>query len=258
MQILSGHDFSSSSWLQDTGKVLINETAVQRMGLKKPLGQKIKWNGGPDAGVEIIGVVKDALMDSPFTPVEATIFSHGSLGNVAVYDLKANANIQSAIKKIGQIFDKYNPAYPFSYRFADNAYAEKFNLEVLVGKLAGVFATLAIFISCLGLFGLAAYIAEQRTKEIGIRKVLGATIFSLWQLLSKDFVSLVIISLLIAAPVSYFFMHQWLQTYPYHTGITWWIFVVTAAGALVVTLATVSYQSIKAAILNPVKSLRSE
>jgi len=257
MQLLQGHDFSSS-WQQDTSRVLINEAAVKRMGLKKPLGQKIKWNGGPEAGVEVIGVVKDALMDSPFIPVEATIFSHGSMGNVAVYNLKANADVQTSIKKIGQIFDKYNPAYPFSYRFADDAYAEKFNLEVLVGKLAGVFATLAIFISCLGLFGLAAYVAEQRTKEIGIRKVLGASIAQVWLLLSTDFVVLVLISCLLASPVAYYFLHGWLLKYQYRISIEPEVFIATAIAAVAITLLTISFQAIKAALTNPVKSLRSE
>lgn len=257
MQILQGQDFSSA-WVQDTGKVLINEAAVQRMGLKEPLGKKIKWNGGPEAGVEIIGVVKNALMDSPFMPVEPTIFPHGSLGNVAVYDLKPNAEIQSAIKKIGQIFDKYNPAYPFSYRFADDAYAQKFDEEVLIGKLAGVFATLAIFISCLGLFGLAAYIAEQRTKEIGIRKVLGASVAQVWLLLSTDFVVLVLISCLLASPVAYYFLHGWLLKYQYRITIAPDVFIVTAIAAVVITILTVSFQAVKAALANPSKSLRSE
>ncbi|MFD0750979.1 ABC transporter permease [Mucilaginibacter calamicampi] len=257
MQILQGHDFLQK-WQQDTGKVLINEAAVQRMGLKNPVGQKIKWNQGPKDGVEIIGVVKNALMDSPFTPVEATIFSHGSMGNVAMYDLKANADMQQSIKKIGQIFDKYNPAYPFDYRFADETYAQKFNLEMLIGKLAGVFATLAIFISCLGLFGLAAYIAEQRTKEIGIRKVLGASIAQVWLLLSTDFVLLVLISCVLASPVAYYFLHGWLIKYQYRITIGPGVFVATAGAAMLITVLTISFQSIKAALANPVKSLRNE
>ena len=147
---------------------------------------------------------------------------------------------------------------PFSYRFADDEYAKKFATEERVGKLASSFAGLAIFISCLGLFGMASFMAEQRVKEIGVRKVLGASVFSLWRLMSKDFVLLVIVSLLIAIPVAYNFMHSWLQNYTYRTALSWWVFAATAGGAVLITLLTISYQSIKAALANPVKSLRSE
>ncbi|MFM7855626.1 MAG: ABC transporter permease, partial [Flammeovirgaceae bacterium] len=134
----------------------------------------------------------------------------------------------------------------------------KFGDEVRVGKLASFFATLAVFISCLGIFGLARFVAEQRTKEIGVRKVLGASIFNLWRMLSKDFVVLVLISLVLAVPVSFYAMNAWLHKYEYRTDVAWWIFVASGAGALVITLLTVSYQSIKAALANPVKSLRTE
>jgi ABC-type antimicrobial peptide transport system permease subunit len=156
------------------------------------------------------------------------------------------------------VFKKYNPAQPFDYQFADTEYAKKFGNEERIGKLASAFAGLAIFISCLGLFGMASFMAEQRIKEIGVRKVLGATVFNLWRLLSKDFVVLITISLLIATPTAYYFMHSWLQGYTYRSDITWWIFAVTAVGAMAITLLTVSYQSIKAALMNPVKSLKSE
>src|SRR3569832_108184 len=160
--------------------------------------------------------------------------------------------------KIKKIFDKYNPAFPFEYVFVDKAYADKFNLEVLIGKLAGIFAALAIFISCLGLFGLAAYVAEQRTKEIGIRKVLGASIGQVWMLLSKDFILLVVISCVIASPVALYFLEPWLKKYPYHIGIGAGVFLFSAAAALVMTLFTISFQAIKAALANPVRSLRRE
>ncbi|MES2520229.1 MAG: FtsX-like permease family protein, partial [Bacteroidota bacterium] len=146
----------------------------------------------------------------------------------------------------------------FDYWFVDDEYNKKFLDEVRIGKLSSFFAGLAIFISCLGLFGLASFTAEQRTKEIGIRKVLGATVINLWQLLSKDFVVLVIISCLIATPIAYYFMHNWLQKYDYRTSISWWVFALSGLGALVITLLTVSYQAIKAALANPVKSLRTE
>jgi ABC-type antimicrobial peptide transport system permease subunit len=163
-----------------------------------------------------------------------------------------------ALQKIETVFRSIDPASPFDFKFVDQEYALKFMAEERVGKLATVFAVLAILISCLGLFGLASFVAEQRTKEIGIRKVVGASIFSLWKMLSKDFVILVIISSLIAIPIAYYFLSDWLTNYEYRTPISWWIFIVTGAGALLITLATVSYQAIKAASMNPVKSLRSE
>jgi len=147
---------------------------------------------------------------------------------------------------------------PFSYKFTDDDYARKFASEERVGKLANSFALLAIFISCIGMFGMASYMAERKVKEIGVRKVLGASVFGLWRLMSKEFVILVIIALLIAMPVAYNFMNSWLQNYTYHTALSWWVFAVTCFGSLFITLLTVSYQSIKAALANPVKSLRSE
>jgi putative ABC transport system permease protein len=143
--------------------------------------------------------------------------------------------VHDAIGKVTGVFKKYNPASPFDFKFVDDEYARKFSDEQRIGDIATVFAAFAIFISCLGLFGMASFVAEQRIKEIGVRKVLGATVFNLWQLLSKDFVVLVILSLLIATPVSYYFMHQWLQGYQYRTEISLWIFVVTALGAMLIT-----------------------
>jgi ABC-type antimicrobial peptide transport system permease subunit len=162
------------------------------------------------------------------------------------------------LASIKTIFKKYNPGEPFDYKFASEEYAKKFADEERIGKLSGFFATLAIFISCLGILGLASFIAEQRTKEIGIRKVLGASIFNVWILLSKDFIRLVFISFFIAMPLAYYFMHNWLQNYEYRTNLSWWIFAVTGLGALLITLITVSFKSIRAAVANPVKSLRSE
>jgi ABC-type antimicrobial peptide transport system permease subunit len=156
------------------------------------------------------------------------------------------------------LFNRYNPAYPYDYAFADERYAAKFNLEVLIGKLSGIFAGLAIFISSLGLFGLAAYMAEQRTKEIGVRKVLGASVMSIWGLLSKDFVGLVLVAFVIATPTAWYFLENWLAGYAYRTDLAWWVFAAVGIGAVLITLLTVSYQSIKAALRNPVKSLRSE
>jgi len=257
MQLLDGHGFAPKFWL-DTTNVILNEAAVKRMGLKDPVGQLISWNNHTSGRVKVIGVVKNTVMGSPFTPVEPAIFAHSPWGSKAIFRLTAKAKTHDAIAKIGQIFDKYNPAYPFSYKFADDEYNQKFNLEVLVGKLAGIFAGLAIFISCLGLFGLAAYVAEQRTKEIGIRKVLGASIAQVWMLLSTDFVILVGISCLIASPIAFYFLHDWLQKYDYRISIGPVVFVASSIVAIVITLLTISFQAISAALANPVKSLRSE
>jgi ABC-type antimicrobial peptide transport system permease subunit len=166
--------------------------------------------------------------------------------------------MHEAIPKIEAAFKKVVPSAPFDYRFVDQDYALKFAAEERISKLAGFFAVLAVFISCLGLFGLASFVAEQRTKEIGVRKVLGASVYNLWRLLSKEFVMLVMISLFIATPLAYYFMHHWLQDYQYRTELSWWIFAVAGGAALVITLLTVSFQAIKAAIANPVKSLRAE
>ena len=256
MKLSEGRDFSSE-WSADTSNIIINEAAVRRMGLKEPLNQLVTFDG-ITGQARIIGVVKDALLESPFTPVEPTVFVHGRGGNFIMYRLAKGVNTHDAIEKIGKIFDKFNPAYPFSSRFVDDEYNQKFNLEVLVGKLAAVFAGLAIFISCLGLFGLAAYVAEQRTKEIGVRKVLGASIAQVWLLLSKDFILLVMISCAIASPIALYFLNGWLLKYDYRISVGPGVFVLSAVAAIAITLITISFQAIKAALMNPVKSLRSE
>jgi len=253
-QFREGSDFlnTSPSVLND---VVLNETAVKYMGLKNPLGQILRWN---DKQYKIIGVAKDMIVESPYEPVKPTIFYITPYAGSLNIRINPKASAANAIASIETIYKKYAPGQPFDYQFADEEYAKKFNSEERIGKLASAFAILAIFISCLGLFGIASFMAEQRTKEIGVRKVLGATVFNLWQLLSTDFVILIIIALVIATPVSYYFMHRWLEGYQYHSGISWWIFAVTAIGSVAITLLTVSFQSIKAALANPVRSLRSE
>ncbi|MCW3119884.1 MAG: hypothetical protein JWM28_3966 [Chitinophagaceae bacterium] len=249
----SGRDFSSHA---DTANVIFNETAIKRLRLEQPIDQTITWQDHP---YRIVGVVKDALMLSPFEPAEPTMFLyHPSYENFLLYRLSPDINTQEAIIKLTDVFNKYNPAFPYTYQFADQSYAAKFDLEVLIGKLAGIFAGLAIFISCLGLSGLAAYIAEQRTKEIGIRKVLGASVSQVWLLLSKDFLVLVIISCFVASPVALYFLQDWLHKYSYRITIGPGVFIVAAVMALIITLLTISFQAIKAAIANPVKSLRTE
>ncbi|HET6255912.1 MAG TPA: ABC transporter permease [Puia sp.] len=256
MQIIAGRDFSADIDADSAG-VILNEAAVRRIGLKDPVGQSVTWNcyGQP---VRILGIVKDALMESPYKPVAPAIFYHGQWGNTLIYRLSAHAKTQDALAVLTRLFEKYNPAYPYSYKFVDEEYSHKFSIELLVGKLAGIFAGLAILISCLGLFGLAAFVAEQRTREIGIRKVLGASVEQLWLLLSGDFLLLVVISCAIASPVALYFLHGWLQQFDYRIAIGADVFVLAAVAAVLITVLTVSFQAIKAAMANPAKSIRTE
>jgi putative ABC transport system permease protein len=253
MDILRGRDFKDGG---DTTAVIFNEAAITRLRLKQPIDQLVKW----DTTMRIVGVAKNALMISPFAPPDPTMFIyHPTQGrDVMIYRLSSNIKTPDAISKLNRLFNKYNPSYPYKYTFSDENYAAKFNLELLVGKLAGIFATLAIFISCLGLFGLAAYVAEQRTKEIGIRKVLGASVPQVWLLLSKDFIALVLISCLIASPVAYYFLNGWLLKYDYRISMGAGVFVLAALIAIIITIVTVSFQAIRAALSNPVNSLRME
>ncbi len=254
-QFKEGRDFSKD-FLTDSSGIILNETAANFTGLKHPLGATITWDGKP---YHVIGIVKNMVMQSPYEPVFRTVFvTNKDPQEVIIIRVNPAVSTHDALEKIESVFKKYNPEQPFEYKFTDDDYAKKFGDEERIGKLASFFAALAIFISCLGLFGMASFMAEQRTKEIGVRKVLGATVYNLWQLLSKEFVMLVIISLLIAMPIAYYFMHNWLQRYPYRTNLSWWIFGITAFGALLITLITVSFQAIKAAIANPIKSLRTE
>ncbi len=259
MELIQGRDFSNVAD-SDTISILVNEALVKDMNLRDPINQIITMNGGRAS--QIIGVVKNALMRSPYDAVAPTIFTHqkGEFDEVTFifYRLKATAKTKEAVAALTTIFDKYNPAYPYNYNFADEDYQEKFEMELLVGKLAGIFSGLTIFISCLGLFGLAAFTAEQRTKEIGVRKVLGASVIQLWLLLCKDFIFLVIISCIIASPIAFYFLQNWLEKYEYRTSIKPFAFILSALAALMITLVTISFQAIKAAVSNPVKSLRTE
>lgn len=253
--IKAGRNFSKS-YSTDSTAVMLNETAVKFMGLKQPIGTIIKWDGHP---CTIIGVVKDMIVQSPYAQVKPTIYDLSVLANnILLLKINPKINAAEALNKIETVFKQFNPDQTFSALFIDEEYAKKFGNEQRIGKLASFFAGLAIFISCLGLFGMASFMAEQRIKEVGIRKVLGASVFNLWKLLSLDFASLVIIALIIAGPLSYYLMHNWLQGYEYRSGISWWIFLLTGFGALFITMLTVSFQSVKAALANPVKSLKSE
>ncbi|MBS1661805.1 MAG: ABC transporter permease [Bacteroidetes bacterium] len=256
MKFVAGRDFTGN-YAADTSTVIINEAAAKKMRLKEPVvGQVITWRLTPHT---IVGVVKDALMTSPYRSAEPTFFGYSrDEANDITYRLSAKVEPHDAMSKIASIFNKYNPAYPFSYHFVDESYADKFEQEVLIGRLSGIFAALAIFISCLGLFGLAAYMAEQRTREIGIRKVLGASVVQLWMLLSKDFLLLVLISCVVASPVAYYFLQGWLEKYKYRITIGPGVFLMAGAMALLITVLTISFQAIRGAMANPTKSLRSE
>jgi putative ABC transport system permease protein len=255
-KIVEGRDFNPA-YASDSAAIVINQAAAKFMNFSRPVGKTLEWIG--NGKYKIIGVVKDMVNQSPYAPATQTFFYlwNKRMNNLNVR-ISPKMSVHDALAKMGAIFKKYDAGMPFTYQFVDNDYARNFDNEERIGKLASCFAALAIFISCLGLFGMASFMAGQRIKEIGVRKVLGASVFNLWQMLSKDFVVLVIIALLIASPVSYFFMHKWLQSYQYRTDINWWIYALAAIGAMLITLLTVSYQSIKAALANPVKSLRSE
>lgn len=255
MQLLQGRNFESAA--KDSASVILNEAAVKRMRFKDPLNQEIYWNNRQK--IRVIGVVKDALMLSPFSPAEPTFFVYNQTWSSSImYRLSPGKDAAAALTKISSIFNKYNPAYPFTYHFADDSYAEKFQQELLIGKLSGIFAALAIFISCLGLLGLAAYMAQQRTKEIGIRKVLGASVQQVWLLLSGEFIMLVLFSCVIASLIALYFMHGWLQNYYYRINIAPGVFIASTVGAVVITVITVSFQAVRVALTNPVKSLRTE
>lgn len=261
-EVVAGRDFSSALASDSTDAIIINQAAVRYMGLKDPIGQKltdVDEFGNKNWSKTIIGVVKDIITESPYEPVMQTIYYFDEDASNLIH-IKINPAVSApvALPRIGAVFKEIFPSALFDYKFVDEEYARKFGQEERIGTLAGLFSSLAIFISCLGLFGLASFVAEQRTKEIGIRKVLGASIYNLWQMQIKDFVVLVILACLIAIPISYLLMSSWLEKYEYHTRISPWILLVPCIGALVISLFTVSYQAVKAALMNPVKSLRNE
>jgi putative ABC transport system permease protein len=254
--ILKEGRFFSEKFATDSSAVVINEAAAEMIGFENPLENTIKFD---TETMKVIGVSKNVVMQDPFKPVlPAIMLLRDYYMHQGFIRIKENTDTQTALAAIQPIVENHNPAFPFDYNFTDVAFSRKFSNEDQVGKLSGIFAGLSIFISCLGLFGLSAFMAERRTKEIGIRKVVGASLFSLWRMLSKDFVFLVIISCFIAIPVAYYFLSEWLKKYEYRTELTWWIFAAAALGALAITLLTVSFQTVKAARMNPVHSLRSE
>jgi ABC-type antimicrobial peptide transport system permease subunit len=258
-QFKEGRDFSRE-FSTDSSGIVLNETAAAFMGLKDPVGQTIQQNDFNGLKTyRIIGIIKDMVMESPYEPVRQTVYKlNADKGNFVNIRINPAISTREALQKIESIFKKYTPESPFEYRFVDEEYAQKFKDEERISKIASFFAVLAIMISCLGIFGLASFVAQQRVKELGIRKVLGATAFNIWGLLSRDFVVLVLVAYLIAVPVSYYFLSHWLENYSYRTNIAWWVFALAGGSTLLITLLTVSYQSIKAALVNPVDSLRNE
>ena len=255
-KIKEGRDFSKN-FASDSAAFIINESAAKFLGFKDPVGKILKWEDQP---FTIIGVVNDIMQESPFYPVRPTLYHIATFDNMYNLVLRLNPNkpVGQSVAQIAQVIKKYSPDVPFDYKFVDEDFGNKFRAEERIGKLASYFAVLAIFISCLGLFGMASFVAEQRTKEIGIRKVLGASVVNLWRLLSKEFMFLVLLSCIIAAPIAYYYLNNWLTNYDYRIEIRWPVFVLAACAALFITLLTVSFQAIKAAIANPISSLRTE
>ncbi|MGO1595625.1 MAG: ABC transporter permease [Sphingobacterium sp.] len=260
LELVEGRDIDIYKHPNDSSAVLINESALKIMHLTNPIGKRISYKDG-DEYYTIIGVIKDFLIESPFeekiSPIMVT--GPGSYFQSTIHiKLTSQYATQEAIGEVKKVFHKFNPDYPFEYTFIDESYAQKFQKSERTNNLVTLFAGLTIFISCLGLFGLAAYMAENKTKEIGIRKVLGASMMSVTRLLSKEFLQLVLIAILIASPIAWYIMHKWMQDYSYQIGIQWWVFLLTAVVAITITVITIGWQSIKAALANPVNSLRDE
>jgi ABC-type antimicrobial peptide transport system permease subunit len=254
-EIKEGRDFSKD-FATDSAALVLNESAARLIGLDNIVGRTIKHTSG---SFHVVGVVKDMVMESPYTPIKPTIFliSYKWVGTSNIR-LTPGVPVQTALAKVKTVIEKHSPGAMFEFDFADEEYNAKFKSEERIGKLAQLFAFLTIFISCLGLFGLSAFVAEQRTKEIGVRKVLGASAANLWVMLSKDFLLLVLISCLLAIPLAWHYLDNWLQDYEYRVALKWQFFGLAVVLAISVTLLTVSFQSVKATLANPVKSLRSE
>jgi putative ABC transport system permease protein len=240
----------------DSFGIIMNEAAVKLAGFRHPIGQLITVDS---FSRPVIAVVRDMVMDSPYDPTMPTMFFMDySWINYITIRLNPGVRESEAISRVQHVFKHYDPDGLISYELPDEEYAMKFDVEQRVGQVSTFFTVLAIFISCLGLFGLASFVAEQRTREIGVRKVLGASVLNLWGTLSRELMTLVLLACAIAIPAGAWLLHRWLQQYTYRTSLSWWLFASAAGGALLVTLLTVSYQTVRAATANPVKSLRSE
>jgi putative ABC transport system permease protein len=257
MQLTAGRDFHEIA-AQDSNSVIINETLAHIINKGSAVGSLITRNEGKDK-YRVIGVIKDFVYNDMYqSAAPLMLFCDPNNTFVMSVRLKTNANVPKALAATGQVLKSDNPGYPFEYKFVDEEFENQFKTETLTGQLSGLFAALAIFISCLGLFGLAGYAAERRTKEIGVRKVLGASVLKLTSLLSRDFLMLVLISCVIAFPTAGLISHNWLKSYAYRTDISWVVFIMAGAGALLIALMTVSFITIRASLANPIKSLRTE
>jgi putative ABC transport system permease protein len=255
LKLIQGRDMDLAQYPTDSTAILLNESAVRAMGFSNPIGQTVTDN---QINFHVVGVIKDFLMGSPYDAIQPMVIEgiKSDYFNVINMRLADNANTAQSLETIRKIFQKYNPDYPFEYHFTNDDYALKFAYTQSVATLTGLFAGLTIFISCLGLFGLAAYMAEARVKEIGIRKVLGASVLSITSLLTKEFVTLVVLSFVIASPIAWFAMNNWLQGYNYRIRISGWIFLLAGGLSVLVSLLTVGYQALAAARANPARSLR--
>jgi putative ABC transport system permease protein len=259
LKIVQGRDIDVKKYPSDSSAILINEAAVKVMKFKNPIGQIVRNSDEKNNKFTVVGVVKDFILQSPYEPVKAMIIQGpGAWFNIIHYKLNDKNTTAQNLKLAEAVFKKYNSEYPFEYHFIDEEYNRKFQDEQRTGTLASLFAGLTIFISCLGLFGLATYMAQNRIKEIGVRKVLGASVLGVTSMLSKDFLKLVGISFIIAAPLAWYGMHTWLQSYTYRVNISIWVFATAAFLTTLLSIITVSFQAVKAALANPVKSLRSE
>lgn len=255
MEIIKGRGFGNSVE-KDSSYALVSESLAKMMGNENPIGNRIARG---DDNFEIIGVVKDYVYGDVYASSDPVLFMHYPEEARFMFIKTSNAlPVAEALSKIESVMKIHNPAYPFEYTFVDDTFNNLFKSEQLVGKLSQIFAVLAILISCLGLFGLATYTAEQRKKEIGVRKVLGASVSGIVKLLSKDFLKLVIIAIVIAIPIAWYFVHNWLQDYAYRIEINWWVFVIAGVVAMAIAVLTVSFQAIKSAIANPANSLKTE
>jgi putative ABC transport system permease protein len=255
IKMLEGKDFSGTP--SDSTAMLLNKAAVEAMGVKKPVGMQLRY--GNNAPYTVIGITDNVIMESPFKPVDPMmIYFDPNEANYVSIRLNASAQPQKALQSIETIFKKYNPAYPFEYQFADQEFAKKFITEELISKLTNIFAGLAIFICCIGLAGLASFTIEKRIREIGIRKVLGATVQQLLMLISKEFLKLVLMAFIIAVPLTWWMMNNWLEKYAFRVNISIWLFAAVGVVVLLLTLVVVSLNTMKAAMRNPVKSLRTE
>jgi ABC-type antimicrobial peptide transport system permease subunit len=259
-EFVAGRDFSKDI-AGDTAAIILNEAAVEYMKISDPVGKTIRWTNrawAVDQDFHIVGVIKDMIMNSPFEPVKPAMYLTYGYEFMLLMRVTPGVEMSAALPAIESVFAEVVPDVPFEYQFVEDEFAAKFNNEERIGRLASILAGLAVFISCLGLFGLASFVAERRTKEIGIRKILGASVVNLWRMLSQEFVFLVLLSSAIAIPFSYFILEKGLSNYEYRAPISWWTFAAAGATALVITLLTVSFQAVKAALMNPSKSLRSE